>query len=108
MKLLLSPVRSDDAVTYHREGERLIIEVNGQRDTFDFTGASDGVFHDFTSDTLPFVPIESASRDSGSLTVVIISPYGPEPARTAFETDDAFREAFEAWRVQRSTREVEI
>jgi hypothetical protein len=78
MRIIYTPQRADITCAVVIDGEILTIAVNGQSDTFDFTGTPDGKTARFNS-TLPMNPLRSAERTNGELVVTLLHWYGPEP-----------------------------
>lgn len=81
MKILLSPqVRDNNKIWYDIEDNKITATINGISDTFDFTDLPDGelkIIDDFTGEflietTLPEIPIISAEKTDGELTVEIL------------------------------------
>src|SRR5699024_9142212 len=79
MKILFSPqVRDDDKIWYEIEYQKITATINGVTDTFDFTGMPDGelqMYDDGNSlieTVLDEVPIISAKKENGELTVEIL------------------------------------
>lgn len=80
MRILYSPQRNDIKINYSFEGEKIIVEYNGQTDTFDFSTMPDGKMetHDefgksAITTVLPVIPIISAERVEGQLSVVLLN-----------------------------------
>lgn len=108
MRLIKTPQRSDVAIDYAADGDALLVRIDGVEDSFDFTGAGEGTFTDFSSGTLPFCPVLSATKDADGLTIKVINAYGPEPQQSEGETDEDYAPRHAEWDRQRSEYEVEI
>lgn len=76
MRATLTPIRSPRSVHYSASGEVLTVDLDGQIDSFDFSGLGDGLAESFET-TLPICPVLSAERVGGDLTVRLLHPYGP-------------------------------
>lgn len=77
MKILKSPQRNDNELTYAFNGEVITATLNGESDTFDFSAMPEGKATDFDS-TLEPCPIKSAERDAnGELWVELMTYIGP-------------------------------
>ena len=80
MKILLSPqVRDRNKIWYDIEHQKITATINGVSDTFDFTDMPDGELqlwddegNDLLETTLSEVPILSARKENGVLTVEIL------------------------------------
>ncbi len=78
MQIKYSPCRSDDSLVYTFDGEKVIVNYNGQEDIFDFTEMPDGVAENIET-TLPLNPIISAKREEGILYLELLYFHGPNP-----------------------------
>jgi hypothetical protein len=76
MQIKYSPCRSDNKLTYTFDGEKVIVNYNGQEDIFDFTEMPDGVAENIET-TLPLNPIISAKREEGILYLELLYFHGP-------------------------------
>lgn len=85
MIILLSPqIRDDNKIWYDIEENKITATIDGMVDTFDFTDVPDGelkIIDDITGEslietTLPTVPIVSASKYDGELTVKLLFSIG--------------------------------
>lgn len=68
VKILYSPQKNDKDILYKFEVDKITAYYEGQSDTFNFRGLTDGVAKNIESD-LPFNPIISAKRKCGILYV---------------------------------------
>lgn len=71
MKYLHSPQVRFDEITYTFAGEVITCTINGQSDTFDFTGFPEGKLEEIET-TLPEKPIIEAYREGGILHAVLL------------------------------------
>lgn len=78
MRLIYSPQRAGITYSVEVTGEVLMVTVNGQSDTFDFTNMPDGTTEGIDSVLSP-CPVLRAERLAGELTVHLIHWHGPEP-----------------------------
>ena len=85
MKILLSPqVRDVNKIWYDIEENKITATINDKTDTFDFTDVPDGeleIIDEITGESLietslPEVPIISAEKTDGELTVEILFSIG--------------------------------
>ena len=76
MQIKYSPCRSDDSLVYTFDGEKVIVNYNGQEDIFDFTEMPDGMAENIKT-TLPLNPIISAKREEGILYLELLYFHGP-------------------------------
>mgnify|MGYP001384861043 CR=1 FL=1 len=74
MRVTYIPVDSFIEYNYAASGYVLTATINGETDTFDFTGMPDGVATEFDT-TLPHCPVIRAERVDGVLTVHLIAWY---------------------------------
>lgn len=80
MKIILFPqVRDRDRIWYEIEDQKITATINGVSDTFDFTGMPNGELQLWDNEgnwlvetKLDEVPIASAKKENGELTVEII------------------------------------
>lgn len=77
MRILLSPIFTEDAISYSFETNKITALINGESDTFDFSAMSDGVLDEIVT-TLPYSPIISAEKENGVLSVVLLNPIGED------------------------------
>lgn len=89
MQIKYSPQRSDDVLDYGFNGERITVTLNGQTDTFDFTGLPDGKLESIET-TLLLNPIISAERINGELFVELLYFHGANATQ---------EELFPTWQV---------
>lgn len=80
MRILLSPqVRDENKIWYEIEDQKIKATINGVSDTFDFTGMPNGKLqmwddegNELIETELDEVPIISAKKENGELTVEIL------------------------------------
>lgn len=73
MKILYSPQEHlSSRIIYNFSGETITATLDGQSDTFDFSGLPDGRAYDIKS-TLPVNPIVDAIRENGILSVTLLN-----------------------------------
>lgn len=89
MEYFLSPIRTDDMISYSFETDKITAVINGESDTFDFSAMPDGIMNDITT-TLPYSPIIWAERENGILSVVLLNP---------IKEDATEQEKFPEWTV---------
>lgn len=77
MRILLSPIRTNDTISYSFEGEIITAALNGQVDVFDFSAMTDGTSIEIVTD-LPYSPIISAEKENGTLSIVLLNPISQE------------------------------
>jgi len=73
-----SPQRSDRLLSYQFVGETIIAALDGQTDTFDFSGLPDGELDvSALETTLDICPVLAARRVNGQLEVTLLKFHGP-------------------------------
>lgn len=75
MMILYSPQfnLSGQKIFYTFEKDKVIAELDGKVDAFDFNGMPDGKADSIESDTLGFSPVISAERKEGVLHLVLLN-----------------------------------
>ena len=80
MRVIWSPQRSDRELLYDIGGETITATLDGQTDTFDFSGLPDGELDvSALETTLDICPILAARRVNGKLEVTLLKFHGPNP-----------------------------
>jgi len=73
-----SPQRSDRSLSYQFSGETITATLDGQSDTFDFSGLPDGELDvSALETTLDICPVLAARRVNGRLEVTLLKFHGP-------------------------------
>ncbi|MED4017004.1 hypothetical protein [Sutcliffiella cohnii] len=75
MRVLFSPIRSDDTVKYELQNNMVTITFNGRKEVYDFTDMPEGVLEDFETD-FPYKFVVSASKEKGVLSIVLLNFIG--------------------------------
>jgi len=74
-----SPQRSDRSLSYQFSGETITATLDGQSDTFDFSGLPDGELDvSALETTLDICPVLAARRVNGQLEVTLLRFHGPD------------------------------
>jgi len=74
-----SPQRSDRQLSYEISGETITATLDGQTDTFDFSGLPDGELDvSALETTLDICPVLAARRVNGRLEVTLLRFHGPD------------------------------
>ena len=74
MKIYLIPQFSPNSLTYSFRGDAITVDMDGNKDTFDFTGMPDGELElDDIETTLEHNPIMSAKKIDGILSVELLN-----------------------------------
>lgn len=79
MRVKYVPQRRDEEIAYIFDGERITATVDGQTDTFDFSGFPDGEAVEIIS-LLDPCPVLSAHRMNGEMHVTLLRVIGPRPS----------------------------
>jgi len=78
MLIHYSPQRSDRQLSYEISGETITATLDGQTDTFDFSGLPDGAEAVDFQTSLDPCPVLSAKRINGRLEVTLLKFHGPD------------------------------
>lgn len=78
MKILYSPQRNDEVISYEFSSDKITVNYNNEMDVFDFTGFENGIM-ETTETILPINPIISAKKENGILSVELLYYIGPNP-----------------------------
>ena len=97
MRITYAPQRTDHAISYTFDGERITATMDDQNDTFDFSALPDGEAAEIIS-TLDPCPVLSAKRVNGELQVTLLRAIGPRPQPQDYETPEDYQAALDAWR----------
>jgi len=74
-----SPQRSDRSLSYQFSGETITATLDGETDTFDFSGLPDGELDvSALETTLDICPVLAARRVNGKLEVTLLRFHGPD------------------------------
>ncbi|MGG0718664.1 hypothetical protein ABE096_13865 [Robertmurraya massiliosenegalensis] len=76
MRVLYSPIRSDDKLSYEFVGDEITVTLNGQSEIFDFADMPNGRLENVETD-LPINPIVNAEKIDGELFVTLVYFHGP-------------------------------
>jgi len=80
MLIRWSPQRSDRQLSYQFDGETITATLDGETDTFDFSGLPDGELDvSALETTLDICPVLAARRVNGKLEVKLLKFHGPNP-----------------------------
>ena len=99
MKIMYSPqMRVNEKINYVFQGDKITASYNGITDEFDFTGMPDGELAIYDTSVMPciplfkttleFLPIISANKKDGILSVTLMKFIGP---------DASYAERFPEW-----------
>lgn len=89
MHVLYSPQFNDnEKIKYAFEKNRVTVEINEQKEVFDFQGMTDGKAENIESDVFEFCPVLSAERKNGVLFLELLNFIG-------FDASD--EECFPEW-----------
>jgi hypothetical protein len=94
MKVLYSPQLNEaDTLTYEFMDEKIIANLNGEIDTFDFTDFPDGEVsvggrEESVTTTLPICPLIRATKENGVLSVTLLN---------FISKDASYEERFPDW-----------
>jgi hypothetical protein len=93
MKRKYSPQRSDNEISYQFDGEKIIVNLNGQTDAIDLTGVDEyPLFEDGNKlTTLPIDPIISVRTVDGKKQVELLKFHkvnAPESERFGFDWEE--------------------
>ena len=76
-----SPQRGDRSLSYKFSGETITATLDGESDTFDFSGLPDGELDvSALETTLDICPVLAARRVDGQLEVTLLKFHGPNPS----------------------------
>jgi hypothetical protein len=77
MNILLAPIRADFSIIYTFGTDSITATIENESDTFDFSAMPNGILDEMAT-TLPYMPIVSAERKEGVLSVVLLNPIGAD------------------------------
>lgn len=88
IKIIDTPQRSEDILNYKITGDIVEITLNGNTESFDFTGMPEGILEDIEVEELSYNPIVEGSKVGNELTLTIIRPYSFEEKYLFEEAED--------------------
>lgn len=99
MHIKYSPQRIDGQLAYEFDGEVIMVTLNGQTDTFDFSAFPNGEARvELIETVLPENPIKAAKRVDGELYVELLRYVPARPQPHDYETAAEYEAALEAWK----------
>ena len=75
MKVLYIPQRNDDEIIYSFEGEKITVEMEEKKGTFDFSALEEGDLYEGTENEFSTNPIINAFRKEGVLYLELLRYY---------------------------------
>lgn len=67
IELELIPVRFDKSVDYKIDNDKLIVEIDGIKEEFDFTGFEEGIAEEIEVEYLPINPIIDVKKEGNTV-----------------------------------------
>lgn len=67
IELELIPVRFDKSVDYKIDNDKLVVEIDGIKEEFDFTGFKEGIAEEIEVEYLPINPIVDVKKEGNTV-----------------------------------------
>ncbi len=67
IELELIPIRFDKSVDYKIDNDKLIVEIDGIKEEFDFTGFEEGIAEEIEVEYLPINPIIDVKKEGNTV-----------------------------------------
>lgn len=67
IELELTPIRFDKSVDYKIDNDKLIVEIDGIKEEFDFTGFEEGIAEEIEVEYLPINPIIDVKKEGNTV-----------------------------------------
>ena len=69
IELELIPIRFDKSVDYKIDNDKLIVEIDGIKEEFDFTGFEEGIAEEIEVEYLPINPIIDVKKEGNTVSI---------------------------------------